>query len=99
MSQQPDISSLFITPRKIKAIRFFYQLTQQKFADLLDISVRTLQNWEIGHRVPCGPATALLNIADKHPEIFLKKRAKVAKSKNIVSQIKRNKNLKWIFEN
>jgi len=59
-----------LSPRKIAAIRYSYGLSQRYFAQLLKISVRTLQNWEIGHKNPCGPAKALLYIADKNPKAF-----------------------------
>jgi putative transcriptional regulator len=52
----------------VKRIRASYQLSQNEFAALLGVSLRTLQNWEQGRRVPEGPARVLLQIADKHPE-------------------------------
>ncbi|MBU1698905.1 MAG: helix-turn-helix domain-containing protein, partial [Candidatus Eisenbacteria bacterium] len=36
----------------IKRIRDGYRLTQDQFAAMLGISVRTLRNWEQGRRVP-----------------------------------------------
>jgi len=55
----------------IRRIRQGYQLTQNEFAALLGISVRTLRNWEQGRRVPEGPARVLLQVAAKHPEAIL----------------------------
>ena len=55
----------------IKRIREGYKLTQEQFASMLGISVRTLRNWEQGRRVPEGPAMVLLRVADKHPEAVL----------------------------
>ena len=55
----------------IKRIREGYHLTQEQFAAMLGISVRTLRNWEQGRRVPEGPAMVLLRVADKHPEAVL----------------------------
>jgi putative transcriptional regulator len=55
----------------IKRIRHGYKLTQEQFAAMLGISVRTLRNWEQGRRVPEGPAMVLLRIADKHPDTVL----------------------------
>ena len=53
----------------IVALRRFVNLTQQRFADALGISVHTLRNWEQGRRTPEGPALALLRIAARHPRI------------------------------
>jgi putative transcriptional regulator len=55
----------------IKRIREKYELTQEQFAAMLGISVRTLRNWEQGRRVPEGPAMVLLRVADKHPQAIL----------------------------
>jgi putative transcriptional regulator len=55
----------------VAAIRQEYGLSQDKFAALLGISVRTLQNWEQGRREPHGPAKVLLHVASKHPEAIL----------------------------
>ena len=55
----------------VKAVRTRMRLTQQEFALLLGISVRTLQNWEQGRRTPHGPARVLLQVAEKHPEALL----------------------------
>ena len=55
----------------VVAIRKRYGLSQAKFAALLGISLRTLQNWEQGRRHPHGPAKVLLRVASKHPEAVL----------------------------
>lgn len=52
-------------------IRNRLNLSQDAFAAMLGVSVRTLQEWEQGRRAPRGPAKALLRIADQHPEAFL----------------------------
>ena len=52
----------------VKEIRDQLELTQQQFAALMGISVRTLQNWEQGRRNPEGPARVLLLVASKHPQ-------------------------------
>ena len=46
-------------------------LSQADFARLLGVSVRTLQEWEQGRRVPSGPARTLLVIAHKNPRALL----------------------------
>jgi putative transcriptional regulator len=55
----------------VSAIREMYGLSQQQFAAMLGISVRTLQNWEQGRRKPHGPARVLLQVAAEHPEAIL----------------------------
>jgi putative transcriptional regulator len=38
----------------VKQIRERYELSQNEFAALLGVSVKTLQNWEQGRRSPQG---------------------------------------------
>ena len=45
-------------------------LTQSEFAEILGVSVRTLQDWEQGRRKPSGAAATLLRIAEKHPTLL-----------------------------
>ena len=40
-------------------------LSQAEFAEILGVSVRTLQDWEQGRRKPSGAAATLLRIAEK----------------------------------
>jgi putative transcriptional regulator len=68
---QPASRFFTISPPDIKNIRDGFGLTQEQFAALLGISVRTLRNWEQGRRVPEGPARVLLQVAAKHPEAVL----------------------------
>lgn len=51
----------------ISGIRDRAGLSQSEFAQMIGISVRTLQDWEQGRRAPSGPARALLIIADMNP--------------------------------
>jgi len=46
-------------------------LSQSRFAILLGVSVRTLQDWEQGRRVPSGAARTLLLIANNNPMALL----------------------------
>jgi len=46
-------------------------LSQARFAELLGVSVRTLQDWEQGRRAPSGAARTLLLIADRNPKALL----------------------------
>lgn len=54
-----------------RQIRGDLGLTQEEFATLIGVSVRTLQNWEQGRRTPEGPARALLIVAAKRPDVVL----------------------------
>lgn len=51
----------------VATIRENTGLSQSRFAKLLGVSVRTLQEWEQGRRVPSGAARTLLIIAAKNP--------------------------------
>lgn len=55
----------------VKSIRQKTGLSQTKFAALLGVSVRTLQDWEQQRRAPSGAAKTLLLIADKNPKALL----------------------------
>ena len=52
----------------VKKTRENLNLSQSAFAAFMGVSVRTLQEWEQHRRQPSGPASALLRIANKHPE-------------------------------
>ncbi|MDR0882640.1 MAG: helix-turn-helix domain-containing protein [Candidatus Adiutrix sp.] len=55
----------------LKDIRKKLNLSQSDFAKLIQVNVRTLQNWEQGHRRPTGPAVALLKIVANSPQAAL----------------------------
>lgn len=55
----------------VAAIREQINLSQARFAALLGVSVRTLQDWEQGRRAPSGAARTLLLIAHKNPKALL----------------------------
>jgi len=54
-----------------QAIRQRLGLSQSRFAAIIGVSVRTLQNWEQGRRHPEGPAKALLRVVDRDPVAVL----------------------------
>jgi putative transcriptional regulator len=56
-----------ITVPSVASIREKTGLSQARFAELLGVSVRTLQEWEQGRRAPSGAARTLLLIASKNP--------------------------------
>ena len=60
-----------IKPPEIKTVREKLNVSQNEFALMIGVSVRTLQNWEQGRRKPEGPAKALLRIASRNPSAVL----------------------------
>ncbi len=50
--------------------RLTSRLSQSQFADLMGVSVRTLQEWEQGRRAPSGAAKTLLRVAQAHPGVL-----------------------------
>jgi putative transcriptional regulator len=59
-----------IAAPNVKKIRTGYKLSQNEFAALMGISVKTLRNWEQGRRAPEGAARVLLQVAAKYPEVI-----------------------------
>ena len=55
----------------VASVREKVGLSQARFAELLGISARTLQDWEQGRRSPSGAARTLLAIVDKDPTVLL----------------------------
>ena len=55
----------------VTSIRERTGLSQPRFAELLGVSVRTLQEWEQGRRAPSGAARTLLLVAEKNPRALL----------------------------
>jgi putative transcriptional regulator len=55
----------------VASVRETTGLSQSRFAELLGVSVRTLQECEQGRRAPSGAARTLLLIAAKNPRALL----------------------------
>ena len=55
----------------VASIREGTGLSQPRFAELLGVSVRTLQEWEQGRRAPSGAARTLLLIAARNPRALV----------------------------
>ena len=56
----------------VKRIREQIGFSQAKFATLIGVSIRTIQNWEQGHRSPTGAAKVLLRLVQADPEAIFK---------------------------
>jgi len=71
--RKPSRIFSFEVPDDIRTIRSEkLHLSQDKFASMLGVSVRTLQEWEQGRRKPSGAAKSLLKVASYAPEVVLK---------------------------
>jgi len=66
---EPSRVSVVEKEPDVRSIRAKLGISQREFASLLGISVRTLENWEQGHRTPKGPARVLLKVAEARPEV------------------------------
>jgi transcriptional regulator with XRE-family HTH domain len=51
--------------KDVKRIRAKLELSQSQFAELLGVSVRTVQQWEQDRQAPGAPAASLLKLADR----------------------------------
>ncbi len=60
-----------ITVPDVGKIRQKTGLSQTRFAQLLGVSTRTLQDWEQGRRAPSGAARTLLLIAANNPHALI----------------------------
>ncbi len=55
---------------QIVAARTQSGMSQSEFARATGVSVRTLQEWEQGRKVPSGAAQSLLKLVSRHPELL-----------------------------
>jgi len=70
--EAPASRRIKVTPPDAKAVREQIGLSQSEFARLMQVSIKTLQNWEQHRRNPTGPAAALLKIVRTAPDVALK---------------------------
>ena len=56
----PDYSS-----KKIRGLRARHKLSQAVLASVLNTSLSTVRQWEIGDKHPSGPSLKLLNLLDR----------------------------------
>jgi putative transcriptional regulator len=59
-----------VSVSRVVSARIKSGLSQARFAALLGVSVRTLQEWEQGRRQPSGAAKTLIAIAEMRPEVL-----------------------------
>ena len=52
----------------VRRIRRKAGMSQSEFASYFGVSVRTVQDWEQGRRVPSGASRAFLLVIDREPE-------------------------------
>ena len=66
-----EYDSLCLTPvppyssKKIRALRSRYRLSQAVLASVLNLSLSTVRQWEIGKKHPSGPSLKLLDLLDR----------------------------------
>ena len=66
-----EYDALCLTPvpvyssRRIRALRGRYKLSQAVLASVLNTSLSTVRQWEIGEKHPSGPSAKLLNLLDR----------------------------------
>ncbi|CRI58765.1 MULTISPECIES: NadS family protein [Pseudomonas] len=70
--QRPPSRQFEIDALQVKSIRKATGLSQLRFAEMIDVQVATLRNWEQGRREPTGPAKALLRAIHNDPDHVLK---------------------------
>ena len=70
--ERPPSRVFYVDSAQVREIRAMTQLSQPKFAKLMQVDVGTLRNWEQGRREPTGPAKALLRAIKNNPQAVLK---------------------------
>ncbi len=68
---QPTRRTLLEVTTNTMSTRQQLGVSQSKFAKMIGVSVRTLENWEQGRSQPNGAAKALLRVAAYAPEVVL----------------------------
>lgn len=68
---EDDAEAMQDAARYVRRVRQRLGLTQQQFAQRIDVPLDTIRNWEQGRRYPTGAAKTLLKILEKAPEAAL----------------------------
>jgi putative transcriptional regulator len=53
------------SPEQIRKLRDRYRISQAVMASILNTSLSTVRQWEIGEKQPGGPSLKLLNLLDR----------------------------------
>lgn len=64
------VESVKIDPQEIRHIRKIMNLSQPVFADVLDVSIASVRQWEQGKRTPTGTTRVLFEILEKKPHLL-----------------------------
>ena len=56
--------------KRIKSIRESLSLTQMIFAEVIGVSVKTVEAWESGRNKPQGPASRFLNLLEEDKDFL-----------------------------
>ena len=67
VSPVPDFSS-----EEIKDIRLGFGMTQVTFAEVMGVSVKTVEAWEAGTNKPIGAARRFLSVLKADPNLLVK---------------------------
>lgn len=57
---------------EIKRIREGLKITQASFAELMGVSIKTVEAWETGRNIPQGPAQRMLDLLKNESDIVSK---------------------------
>ena len=60
------IPKIQLTPKKIRTIRDTLSISQSVFAELLNVSLSSIRQWEVGARTPTGSSQVLLEILERN---------------------------------
>ncbi len=65
-----DLRTFVVDQPTIVTARHAMGMTQAEFSRVLNVSLRTLQDWEQGRRTPTGAAQSLIKLAVRRPDVL-----------------------------
>lgn len=54
---------------KVREVRTSAGMSQRVFADVMGVSVKTVEAWEAGRNIPAGPASRMLTMIKRDPSL------------------------------